>query len=540
MEEQNTKLYAVLNLSPEASDEEIRKTYRQCAQVYHPDKYQSSPMKLIATDNFQRVSEAYEILSDPNKRKVYDIYGMEGLISGLELGPVLNKAEEVKEIKAELKRLKRWKENEKMAAAYFQSSGTILANVSLPRCLHGDGLFSRMEMTSQIKSWLSKRSVVTIGGNLEVDRGKGGGAASAVLNHQLSKVSSIEFMASAGLRALIGVRASRQFSSQSSAAMGLSMSLKNGSLKLSSSCTRRLSKTTNGHIQLRLGSQSSVALRLEKNDQRRSATGQIEFGIGSFDTEVQYTRHFSSDSRGCIAGRVGSSSIEIEVSGGRNLSEYSTVCWSYVVGIQGIFWRFKLYRRSQKLIIPILLTTHLNPVFATGALVVPASFYFFLKKLFINPYYRKRNKQKALEKEEKISAQILERRAAAEKAHKLQQNVANRKRNRQLKMGGLVIIKALYGNDTILKNLYSSREASFESTLGVIDVTTPLNFLVDDSGQLKLHEGVKKSGIMGFCDPCPGNCELLLYVEYAYASDQYKVLVGDYEELLIPHDTHMI
>ncbi|XP_027193025.1 chaperone protein dnaJ 13-like isoform X2 [Cicer arietinum] len=482
MEEQNTKLYAVLNLSPEASDEEIRKTYRQCAQVYHPDKYQSSPMKLIATDNFQRVSEAYEILSDPNKRKVYDIYGMEGLISGLELGPVLNKAEEVKEIKAELKRLKRWKENEKMAAAYFQSSGTILANVSLPRCLHGDGLFSRMEMTSQIKSWLSKRSVVTIGGNLEVDRGKGGGAASAVLNHQLSKVSSIEFMASAGLRALIGVRASRQFSSQSSAAMGLSMSLKNGSLKLSSSCTRRLSKTTNGHIQLRLGSQSSVALRLEKNDQRRSATGQIE----------------------------------------------------------GIFWRFKLYRRSQKLIIPILLTTHLNPVFATGALVVPASFYFFLKKLFINPYYRKRNKQKALEKEEKISAQILERRAAAEKAHKLQQNVANRKRNRQLKMGGLVIIKALYGNDTILKNLYSSREASFESTLGVIDVTTPLNFLVDDSGQLKLHEGVKKSGIMGFCDPCPGNCELLLYVEYAYASDQYKVLVGDYEELLIPHDTHMI
>lgn len=67
----------------------------------------------------------------------------------------------------------------------------------------------RMEMTSQIKSWLSKRSVVTIGGNLEVDRGKGGGAASAVLNHQLSKVSSIEFMASAGLRALIGVRASR-------------------------------------------------------------------------------------------------------------------------------------------------------------------------------------------------------------------------------------------------------------------------------------------------------------------------------------------
>ncbi|GMP95832.1 hypothetical protein CsSME_00044722 [Camellia sinensis var. sinensis] len=37
----NKELYALLHISPEASDEEIRKAYRQWAQVYHPDKYQS-------------------------------------------------------------------------------------------------------------------------------------------------------------------------------------------------------------------------------------------------------------------------------------------------------------------------------------------------------------------------------------------------------------------------------------------------------------------------------------------------------------------
>lgn len=37
----NRELYALLHLSPEASDEEIRKAYRQWAQVYHPDKYQA-------------------------------------------------------------------------------------------------------------------------------------------------------------------------------------------------------------------------------------------------------------------------------------------------------------------------------------------------------------------------------------------------------------------------------------------------------------------------------------------------------------------
>lgn len=136
-EQDNRELYAILNLSPESSDEEIRKAYRQWAQAYHPDKYQNPLMKDVATENFQRVCEAYEILSDPNKRQVYDIYGMEGLKSGLELGSRLDRAEE---IKAELDRLKRRREHEKMVAN-FQSSGTILANLSVPQYLDGDGLF---------------------------------------------------------------------------------------------------------------------------------------------------------------------------------------------------------------------------------------------------------------------------------------------------------------------------------------------------------------------------------------------------------------
>lgn len=92
-------------------------------------------MKEIATENFQRVCEAYEILTDENKRIIYDIYGMEGLISGLELGPKLDK---VDEIKAELEKLRRHREQEK-ATPNIQSSGSILANLSWPNLLDGDG-----------------------------------------------------------------------------------------------------------------------------------------------------------------------------------------------------------------------------------------------------------------------------------------------------------------------------------------------------------------------------------------------------------------
>lgn len=98
--------------------------------------FNSVQMKEIATENFQRVCEAYEILTDEKKRMIYDIYGMEGLTSGLELGPKLNKVEEIKE---ELERFRRQREQEKVAA-HVRPSGSILANLSWPDFLDGDGI----------------------------------------------------------------------------------------------------------------------------------------------------------------------------------------------------------------------------------------------------------------------------------------------------------------------------------------------------------------------------------------------------------------
>lgn len=65
-------------------------------------------------------------------------------------------------------------------------------------------------------------------------------------------------------------------------------------------------------------------------------------------------------------------------------------------------------------------------------------------------------------------------------------NVSNRKRDRQLERGGLVITKAVYGNHKALKKIYESEGENDESTSQIIDVTLPLNFLVNDSGNLKV------------------------------------------------------
>ncbi|GAB4858038.1 Chaperone protein dnaJ 13 [Ancistrocladus abbreviatus] len=531
----NKDLYALLHVSPDASEEEIRKAYRQWAQVYHPDKYQYPHMKEIATQNFQRICQAYEILSDENKRQIYDIYGMEGLTSGLELGPKLSKVEEIKE---ELERLRRRQEQEKFSA-HVRPTGLILATLSLPQFLNGHGIMKGMAMSSEVQSQISKRNAIAIGGNLAVTGNSGGGAATAVLRHQISSVSSIEFMASAGLRSLIGVQTSRNISAHSTATMGLAMSLKDGSLNLSNLWTRQLSETSNGNIQLVLGSESSIAVGWQKKDEKLSAAGELKFGTSSFGASARYTHRFSSKSHGRIAGRFGSNALELEIGGGRRVSNFSTVRMLYSIGIQGIFWKLELHRGGQKLIIPILLSRHLTPVFATGALVIPASLYFLLKKFVVKPYYLKREKQKATENMEQTSAQVQESRAAADKAQQLLLNVTNRKRNKQMEVGGLVITRAVYGNRKVLKRQDALENVNDDLASQFIDVTVPLNFLVNDAGQLKLHKGVKKSGIMGFCDPCPGEPKDLL-IEYTYNGQNCKVAIDDYDELLIPQEDHRV
>ena len=65
--------YGVLGVSKTATDEELKKAYRKMAKKYHPDA--NADNKAEAEKKFKEVNEAYEVLSDPQKRKMYDQFG---------------------------------------------------------------------------------------------------------------------------------------------------------------------------------------------------------------------------------------------------------------------------------------------------------------------------------------------------------------------------------------------------------------------------------------------------------------------------------
>src|SRR3990167_5657928 len=68
--------YEILGVNRDASDDEIKKAYRKMAMKHHPDRNPDNP---AAEEKFKEAKEAYEILSDGQKRAAYDQYGHAGI-----------------------------------------------------------------------------------------------------------------------------------------------------------------------------------------------------------------------------------------------------------------------------------------------------------------------------------------------------------------------------------------------------------------------------------------------------------------------------
>src|SRR3954465_1169349 len=71
--------YVTLGVQRGAGDDEIKTAYRKLAMKYHPDRNNGSKE---AEEKFKEITEAYDVLRDPNKRALYDRYGEAGLRGG--------------------------------------------------------------------------------------------------------------------------------------------------------------------------------------------------------------------------------------------------------------------------------------------------------------------------------------------------------------------------------------------------------------------------------------------------------------------------
>lgn len=74
--------YDILGVEKNASDDDIKKAYRKLARQYHPDLQTGDQQKKAAEERFKEINEAYEVLSDQEKRRRYDLFGHAGAQQG--------------------------------------------------------------------------------------------------------------------------------------------------------------------------------------------------------------------------------------------------------------------------------------------------------------------------------------------------------------------------------------------------------------------------------------------------------------------------
>lgn len=70
--------YRVLELNQDATEVDIKKAFRRLSIKFHPDK---NPGDQNAAQKYLEVNKAYEILTDPEKKQLYDLYGEEGMFA---------------------------------------------------------------------------------------------------------------------------------------------------------------------------------------------------------------------------------------------------------------------------------------------------------------------------------------------------------------------------------------------------------------------------------------------------------------------------
>ena len=73
MRRENVDYYELLCVSRDATDEEIKKAYRKLALQHHPDR---NPGNKEAEENFKKISQAYAVIGDPEKRQRYNRFGV--------------------------------------------------------------------------------------------------------------------------------------------------------------------------------------------------------------------------------------------------------------------------------------------------------------------------------------------------------------------------------------------------------------------------------------------------------------------------------
>ncbi|XP_029520715.1 dnaJ homolog subfamily C member 11 isoform X1 [Oncorhynchus nerka] len=544
----NNDYYSLLNVRREATQEELKGSYRRLCMLYHPDKHRDPELKRQAEQLFNLVHQAYEVLSDPQLRAIYDIYGKRGLdVEGWE---VVERKRTPVEIREEFERLQREREERRLQQR-TNPKGMISVGVDATdlfdryeedyKDLPGGGFphveINKMHISQSIEAPLTTTDTAVLSGSLSTHNGNGGGNINLALRRVTSAKGwgEVEFGAGDSHGPLLGMKIFRNLTARCfvTAQCGLQFSSRGVRPGCTTVLARHLDKNTMGYLQWRWGTQSSMNTSIVRDTKTSHFTFAMQLGIPHSFMMMSYQYKFQDDDQTKVKGSIKSGffGTVVEYGAERKISRHSVLGATVSVGVpQGVSLKIKLNRASQTYFFPIHLTDQLLPSAVFYATVGPLIFYLAIQRLIIRPYVRAQQEQDLEKHRESSALDIARKKQEAESAVLLMQESVRRIIETEESRMGLIILNAWYGK-------FVTDNSRRHERAKVIDVSVPLQCLVKDS-KLILTEATK-TGLPGFYDPCVGE-EKSLKVLYQFRGVMHQVLSPDGEALRIPKQSHRI
>jgi DnaJ family protein C protein 11 len=316
--------YSLLNVPRTATQEQIKKAYKALATVFHPDKHASDDLRDKAQEAFAKLQEAYAVLSDPQQRDIYDVCGKQGLQAGLEVGPKLGGAEDLR---------KRWEEFKQQQQAQREQAslshrGYYLCKIDGSKVVRGD--FSRtpplriVVVQNSVDIPITDEDTLFLQGQAALKDQAGSGSIIAGYRRVISPRDFLEAQVVLGLRALLSVTSTRQLGQYTSASLTTSYGLDQG-LSLQVSSTRQLAARTQGVFAWVVGPAPAAGMQLSvvHRGSKYILTGKLEVGaITAVSGRVSLLVDKGTYLR--LGARAGTTGMDAELGVSRQFSSTST------------------------------------------------------------------------------------------------------------------------------------------------------------------------------------------------------------------------
>ncbi|XP_026759365.2 dnaJ homolog subfamily C member 11 [Galleria mellonella] len=557
--------YQLLNVSKTATSEEINSAYRRFSRMFHPDKHSTDPNKQkLAEQIFNKVKEAYEVLSDSHKRTIYDTLGKRGLeVDGWE---VIFRTRTPKEIREEYERLKREREERRLQQS-ANPRGTITLSINATdmfmkyydeyEILEEDATVipnievSGMTIQQSIDAPVTLRNTMTLSGNISTQNGIGTGSVTACNRHLSSDKGWTEVEFGIGNGPLLGFKIFRTLSRLMFLNCGtvLQFTPRGISPSLISTMALQLDAHSVGYLTYRAGGQggSSMTSIYVRDSEKYHTNTAIQIGNPHSFISLNIMRKLPQhDMKLRLALKFGTFGAIAEYGAEKKVSQNTSVSAAVMLGVpSGVMLKLKWTCSTQTIVVPIHLCEEVMPSPVFYATVVPIVSWLVLKKLILDPITRERQERERQRSMEANYERLQEMQREARATVELMKETYSRIKSDEEKKKGLVVIRALYGK---LPPGASSHEIPEPTGDGispecpspfseVIDVTIPVQCLVKDS-RLELL-AASKSELPGFFDPCVGE-DKHLTVQYFFHNNLHSCTVSDSQPLVLPRNNHRI